>query len=137
METTWDDLMQGVKRYAEYCKTSGKEGSDFVVAPESFFKDEIYLETFTHQAAEDPKKADGRRMESERMQRAVDGAIQAGSALRPHPQEPAAAFETRIMLEKNNPHPQSRGTESSVDGANAARLGSGIANLTARMRIAK
>src|SRR6185312_3231712 len=74
METSWVDLISGVKRYAEYCKASGKEGSDYVVAPESFFKDEIYLETFEYKAPEDPKVIEARNKEADRWRRAREAA---------------------------------------------------------------
>lgn len=101
LETSWDSIMEGVRRYAKYCKDSGKEGSDYVTGPENFFKDEIYLEELEFHAAEDPKITRAAAVAVERMDRAVaDGKR---LFLAPHPNEPVAAFETRIMLEKQKP----------------------------------
>jgi hypothetical protein len=138
-DSTWEQIIDGCKNYQKYCQAGGIEGSAFVQAPTRYIEDGSYLETFTHQAAEDPKKVELKRLESERMQRAVERAIQTGSALRPHPQEPAAAFETRIDLERTH----QRGDRTQPTGFPAqpdARLdavGRRVSSLADRMRIAK
>lgn len=126
-ESSWESLIEGVKRYARYCQEAGIEGSAFVVAPARFFEDEIYLEDLSFCAAEDPKKVDVRRLESERMQRAVDSAVQAGSTSRPYPQECAAAFETRLAIERNR--------NGSVSSGGA--LGERVRDLASHLRVAK
>ena len=104
LESSWESIMEGVKRYAMYAKASGKEGSDFIATPENFFKDEIYLEELAYEAPKSKKdleQLERRRGEDERLHRANDEAMALG--LRQHLGEPVAAYETRIMLEKQKP----------------------------------
>jgi hypothetical protein len=98
MATTWERIMEGVRGYAEYARISGKEGTEFILSPKSFFDDCVYLEQLTYKVPEDPKKIEARAKEQERMDRAVRAGSTLEPALFPMPGESAAAFETRIML---------------------------------------
>lgn len=98
LETSWDDCIAGVKRYAKYCQEAGIDGSAFVVAPARFFEDQIYLEELAFSPAEDPNVTEHKRKERARFARAVDDAL--GMGIKPMPGECAAALETRIMLER-------------------------------------
>jgi hypothetical protein len=126
-DSTWEQIIDGCKNYRKYCQAGGIEGSTFVQAPARYIEEGSYLETFAFQAAEDPKKAESRRVEGEHMQRAVERAVQAGSALRPYPQESAAAFETRIRMEATR-QPSVRPREE-LDGR--------IRDLANHLRVAK
>lgn len=133
-ETDWDSIMEGVRGYAKYCEASGKAGSEFVKAPISFFEEGIYAEELEYKQPADPKIIERRRLEEEHMRRAVGRAIQAGSALRPYPQESAASFETRVSLAESCPN---RG-ERRMDGSHEANpLGTRIASLADRLRVSK
>ncbi len=42
---TWDEILDGVRRYAEFCKTEGKTGTEFVMMAATFCgPDEHYKE---------------------------------------------------------------------------------------------
>lgn len=130
IETNWDEIMEGVKRYAKYCQDAGTEGSSFVVAPARFFEDEIYLESLKFeqpQTKEQTAKAEIARKESDRMERCIADAARLGCPLRPYPHESATAYEHRLRTEQDNQRSVRRGDA----------LGENIRNLTDRMRIAK
>lgn len=130
IETNWDEIMEGVKRYAKYCQDAGTEGSSFVVAPARFFEDEIYLESLKFeqpQTKEQTAKAEIARKESDRMERCIADAARLGCPLRPYPQESAAAFETRVAIERDRDRTVSSGGD----------LGERIRGLANHMRIAK
>lgn len=97
-ETTWDELIAGVKRYAEYCKASGKEGSDYVSSPENFFKDEIYNEVLVWKAPEKPEVIESRNKEADRWRCAREAAGKLSPPLEAMPGESVGSFETRISL---------------------------------------
>jgi hypothetical protein len=124
MTTSWEEMLEGVRRYAQYARDSGKEGSEFILSPKTFFDDQCFLEQFTYQVPEDPKKIEARQKEKERMARAEV----AGAALDPPlfalPGESAAAFETRIMLAQ----------QTKVGGNNSSRLAGTVSSLAARLR---
>lgn len=132
-ESNWETLIEGVKRYARYCQEAGIEGSAFVVAPARFFEDEIYLEDLSFCAAEDPKKVESRNREAERFARAREAGVRVG--LEPMQGECAAAFETRVSLAQT--HGGNRANHSVGDHAAANALGSRLAGLTDKLRIAK
>lgn len=131
LETNWDDCIAGVKRYAKYCQEAGIEGSAFVITPARFFEDEIYLEALTFAPAEDPKVAEHKRKEAERRDRAVVSGRALQPPVEPYPLESVAAYETRIMLAKND-----RGRSDPAMGGGMA-INARIASLANRMRIAK
>lgn len=143
METTWDDLISGVKRYAEYCKASGKEGSEFVATPESFFKDEIYLEELLYQPSKTKEESRAAEIVARDAERIANAVRDSGGLLRPMRGECAAAFETRIALERtrgpscapHRPSAEPMGTTAIRDPV--VGLHDRIAHLTDRMRIAK
>src|SRR6266404_755346 len=127
-DSTWEQIIDGCKNYREYCQAGGIEGSTFVQAPARYIEDGSYLETFTHQAAQDPKIIEAKHREAARMERAVDAARALDPALTPHPQECAAAFESRVRFAASAP---------SLKPGRSAELDARIAALTGRMRVAK
>jgi hypothetical protein len=128
-ETSWERIMEGVRGYAQYARESGKEGSEFIVAPKTFFDDAIYLEQLTYKVPENPQKIEARAKEQERMDRAVRAGSTLEPALFPMPGESAAAFETRIMLAQQRPI---QGHQPGI-----SRIGSAVTSLKERMRMAK
>jgi len=121
MDVTWSEIIEGIKRYKAYCQASGKEGSDYVIGPESFFKDEIYLEQFEHKAPQDPKVIEAKRQEAQRWDRAYrDADALACGGLKPYPLESIGAFETRIESARTRVSPR------------VAHL---VSDLSARMRM--
>ena len=126
MATNWERIMEGVKGYAQYARDSGREGSDYVLSPKSFFDDQIYLEQLTYKVPEDPKKIEARQKERERMARAEVAGAALPTPLFALPGESAAAFETRIMLAQ-----QSKGRNES------SRVTSLVSGLAERMRMVK
>jgi len=144
-ESTWEQIIDGCKNYKAYCQASGREGSDFVQAPQRFIEDGSYLETFTFKAAEDPKITEHKRKEAERRGRAVVSGRALFPPLECDPLESTAAFETRIYLAKSSPARPP--INSSIPGAithgvpddseATARLSNRISSLAGRMRIAK
>jgi len=140
-ETNWEQIMEGVRRYARYCQEAGTEGSAFVVTPARFFEDEIYLEELSFcapQSKEEAARAERKRQEAERMDRAIHSGNRLG--LRPVEGECASAFETRIYLASHaHRGTDGRGDGSGAGGSNAGdqRLANRVADLASRMRIAK
>jgi hypothetical protein len=98
IDSTWEQIIDGCKRYKAYCQASGKEGTDYVQAPQRFIEDQSYLEQFTHQVPEDPRVIEARAKENARLQRAISAGRNLSTPLDPYPGESAASFETRIML---------------------------------------
>lgn len=141
-ESTWQEIIDGCKNYARYCEQGGKTGSEFVQAPLRFIADGCYLEEFSFQTAQDPKKAEAARNESERLARAVAAGSLLAEPLSPLPRESVAAFETRIYLAQTFIRGKSigsgaGGSSASGGAARDQRLASGVASLADRMRIAK
>lgn len=129
-QVTWDELIEGVKRYANYCQLSGQEGGPYVLSPQSFFEQAIYLESLSFEAPKTKEEQERARLAglaSEHMQRTVECAIQAGSALRPHTHESATAYEHRLRIEQDDQRSVRRGDA----------LGENIRNLASRLRVAK
>lgn len=124
METTWDDLIKGVHRYAAYIQASGKAGSDFVTTPENFFKDEIYLEDLVYAIPKDPKLVEYEAHASAQRAR-VEAEAQA-ERVSYTPLDSTAAIATRISLAKT------RGPDRPVRD-----IRSDIAGLADRLRMQK
>lgn len=130
MDSTWEQIIDGCKNYKTYCQKSGKEGTDYVQAPLRFIADGCYLESLTFEAPktkEEQERAKIDRLASEHMQRAIECAVQAGSALRPHTHESATAYEHRLRTEQDDQRSVRRGDA----------LGENIRNLANRLRVAK
>lgn len=151
-ESTWEQIIDGCKNYKAYCQASGREGSDFVQAPQRFIEDCSFLEEFTYQAAqskEEMQRAEIRERDNQRMAKAVEAGNRLDPPIRPWPLESVAAFETRVRMQTINPSPRPRerkdgGGMDTVVGdrgaevSNSARdVSAGIASLAARFRIAK
>lgn len=128
-ESSWESLIEGVKRYARYCQEAGIEGSAFVVAPARFFEDEIYLEDLTFAAAIDPKVAAAKAKEALRWDRASE--LAAHLSVPRYPQDSLEAFESRIRLAETRPPP--RRVSDNAGGELSGR----IADLANRLRVAK
>jgi hypothetical protein len=124
MESNWETLIEGVKRYAKYCQEAGIDGSAFVVQPARFFEDEIYLEDLSFCAAEDPKKAEAKRKEADYLARVTVRA--SGLGISRYADEPAAALETRCRLA------ETRGPDRLCDG-----FATRVSDLAQRMRVTK
>ena len=101
--STWQEIIEGCQRYALYCAAAGKLGTDYVKTPLNFIEGGCYLETFTYKAPEDPKKAEAKRKEQERWNRALaDGArVNGGKGIKPMPLESVDAYETRMRFAQN------------------------------------
>jgi len=127
MDVTWSEIIEGIKRYKAYAIASGKEGSDFVIGPESFFKDEIYKEQFEHKAPQDPKIIEARAKEADFLHRAMEHANLLD--IKRYPHESAAALETRCMLA------ETQRPSKSICSGNSEDMASRVTSLTARMRM--
>lgn len=134
IETNWDEIMEGVKRYAKYTQEAGTEGTAFVLTPARFFEDEIYLESLSFQIPEDPKITAHKRKEAEHLGRVEREGILLG--LERYPLESIAAFETRIRMSTVNAgRTQSKDNRpDSGSGKGNPELSARIASLTARMK---
>ncbi|MDR5728306.1 MAG: hypothetical protein RB191_12835 [Terriglobia bacterium] len=149
-DSTWEQIIDGCKNYAKYCKDSGSEGSPFVQAPLRFIQDGCFLEEFEFRQAEDPKVIDARNKEADRWRRAREAAAELSPALTPMPGECCAAFETRIRLAETRGNGRAhtdRGVGRGGSAGHAELLGESqgrhnglsdrIASLNDRMRVAK
>jgi hypothetical protein len=101
LNATWEQVIEGVKRYATYCDQSGKTGTDFVQSPQRFIDEGSYLETFDYQVPVDPAVAQARARDAKREAEAFERGERCG--LKRHPQESIAAFETRCALVETAP----------------------------------
>lgn len=129
IETNWDEIMEGVKRYAKYCQDAGTEGSSFVVAPARFFEDEIYLESLTFTPAKDPKVAAHEAQAAERWDRA--SRLANDLSVERYRGDSIDTFEERIRAVQNGRLPQPS------QGRTEHPLSARITDLANRMRITK
>lgn len=136
-ESTWEQIVNGCKNYKAYCQASGREGSDFVQAPQRFIEDGSFLEEFAYQVPADPKVTEHRAKEAERFDRARAAGLQIG--LHPMQGECAAAFETRIRMQQDRLPSRPVRVEGIESGRPelSGQLTSRISSLAERMRIAK
>lgn len=126
IESSWEECLEGVKRYARYCQEAGIEGSAFVVSPARFFEDEIYLESLTFQAAEDPKVAEHRAKKLAERVRVESEASLCGVQF--DSRDSTESIQTRIEIARNQ-----RPSRAALPPEISTRIG----ELSARMRIAK
>ncbi len=125
INSDWDTIIGGVKRYADYCKKAGIEGTVYVQKPQTFIEEGGYLESFVHSERIIPKNTESIAGLERRFQAAVDAGRRLPSPLSPFPGESVAAFETRVRLaESLGPEPDRRIPEA-------------ISSLAARLRLAK
>lgn len=129
LETSWDDCIEGVKRYAKYCQEAGIEGSGFVVAPARFFEDEIYLEDLTFAPAEDPKIIDQRARSLTARIAVEERAREAGIVF--DKRDSTESIQTRINLERDRPKHRSdsnriSGSVHDLSPATANRLSKSV-----------
>ena len=108
---TWEQIIDGVKAYKNYCDQSGRTASEFVLKPQTFFEEGIYAEQLSYQAPVDPKEAERQRQAASRMLALDERGAELG--LKRYTGESAAAFETRIKLESTRNHGLPVGTRLS------------------------
>lgn len=99
LESTWIEIMNGVKRYAKFCSQAGKEGTEYVLSPKAFFDDAVYLEELSFQAPQTKEQQELARIavrDGSRMERACAAGKAFG--LSPMAGESVGSFETRVQL---------------------------------------
>ena len=98
---TWEQITDAIKAYKAYCQQSGKEGSELVLKPKSWFEQGGYAEEWRYQVKQDPVAIEKARQSDALDRRADEAGARVG--LTRHALESRAAFETRVrMAEMHN-----------------------------------
>lgn len=144
-DATWDEILTGVKRYADYCRKAGIEGTPFVKAPQTFIEDGSWAEEYEFSAPETKEQRERRELaerDRARFAKAVEAGRRCIPVIVPFAGESVGAFETRVRLAKLDERLPASVDNSSLGservdmrqmlGDTRAR---GILSLAARMRV--
>lgn len=129
-QSTWEQIIDGCKRYKRYCEQSGKEGTDFVQNPLRFIADGCYAEAFEYKAPETKEQKERREL-AERDRERINKTLEVGRRLIPPvlplPGDTAASYETRVRMAADN----------HKDSGKPASLNRGMAELVNQLRMPK
>lgn len=98
--TTWRQLLEAVKRYADYCAHGGVSGQQYVLTPAKFFS---AIDQPWKQAWEAPKKNGYAKPDQSAAWAELKTAAQDLEFRAPHEGEPIEAYRTDLMMHKNKP----------------------------------
>lgn len=136
-DSTWEQIIDGCKNYKAYCQAAGKEGTEYVQAPQRFIEDQSYLESFAYQI---PKTKDELARDELRAKEVAALVALAGRAdavgLAKYDLESSGSFRTRIELAERAPG-YSNGSYTTKCSEAGNISGSRISALVDRMRISK
>lgn len=97
---TWQQLLEAVKRYADYCAHGGVSGQQYVLTPAKFFS---AIDQPWRQAWEVPKKNGHAKPDQSAAWAELKTAAQDLEFRAPYEGEPIEAYRTDLMMHKNKP----------------------------------